>query len=623
MYKIISLAYLVLSLLSCKRELYIDDEIIRHDQDSTVTINDISYKVEKQSANTQYVHDNHIVYDFCKDAFSQIEITVNSAGADSLIVLYGECIKDSMVDMQPGGTRRHGRISIPLLEGTHTYRPVITRIPYGDDKEAIKMPKEVGEVVPMRYLQVEKDDKISNLSVCRYVVTCPFNDSASSFKCNDETLNKIWDFCKYSIKATSFCGYYVDGDRERRPYEADALINQLGHFGVDSYFEISRRTIRYLLDNPTWPSEWIMQTIILAWNDYLFSGNKQILQENYSLLKKHALFDLVDNTTGLVTTKRGQTKAFISSLNLKAEIRDIVDWPHSDDDEFQGSDYKGEDDSYVYTEYNSIVNAYHYKAVCILANVAKALGLDDEVSKFNNYAKSFKITFNNNFFDSQKGIYIDGLGTSHSSLHANMFPLAFDLVPDEYVDNVADYIISRGMTCSVYGAQFLLEALYKAKRGEVALNYLVNSSERSWVNMIREGSTISMEAWGNKFKPNQDWNHAWGAAPANIVPFKLVGYFPITPGGEVIEIYPQIGSLSYVNATIPSLFGSIQIDITQSELKANLPDGVKAIIKMPFSTKLGIANVLINGNKSSKYHLENDVVVLDELQKGSFSIQVQ
>ena len=72
------------------------------------------------------------------------------------------------------------------------------------------------------------------------------------------------------------------------------------------------------------------------------------------------------------------------------------------------------------------------------------------------------------------------------------------------LDNVVEYIVSRGMACSVYGSQFLLEALYKAKRGDVALDYLVDSSERSWVNMIREGSTISMEAWGNKFKPNQD-----------------------------------------------------------------------------------------------------------------------
>lgn len=36
--------------------------------------------------------------------------------------------------------------------------------------------------------------------------------------------------------------------------------------------------------------------------------------------------------------------------------------------------------------------------------------------------------------------------------------------------------------------------------------------------MIDQGSTITMEAWSLKAKPNQDWNHAWGAAPANLLP---------------------------------------------------------------------------------------------------------
>ena len=35
--------------------------------------------------------------------------------------------------------------------------------------------------------------------------------------------------------------------------------------------------------------------------------------------------------------------------------------------------------------------------------------------------------------------------------------------------------------------------------------------------MLRIGSTITTEAWANIYKPNHDWNHAWGAAAANII----------------------------------------------------------------------------------------------------------
>ena len=34
--------------------------------------------------------------------------------------------------------------------------------------------------------------------------------------------------------------------------------------------------------------------------------------------------------------------------------------------------------------------------------------------------------------------------------------------------------------------------------------------------MIEVGSTMTLEAWDAKYKPNLTWNHAWGAAPANI-----------------------------------------------------------------------------------------------------------
>lgn len=62
-------------------------------------------------------------------------------------------------------------------------------------------------------------------------VVLHLGERAAYFRCSDDTLNRIWELCRYSMKATSFTGYYVDGDRERIPYEADALINQLGRYG--------------------------------------------------------------------------------------------------------------------------------------------------------------------------------------------------------------------------------------------------------------------------------------------------------------------------------------------------------------------------------------------------------
>jgi hypothetical protein len=162
-----------------------------------------------------------------------------------------------------------------------------------------------------------------------------------------------------------------------------------------------------------------------------------------------------------------------------------------------------------------------------------------------------------------------------------MFAAAFGLVPEQNRATVAAHIKSRGMACSVYGAQFLLEALYDLGEPDAALSLMTSQSDRSWMNMIREGSTITMEAWGNKWKPNQDWNHAWGAAPANIIPFRLMGVRPLSPAFDEVEIRPQTGNLAKAECRVPSPKGPIPVSISDGQMQVNLPEGVRAKVFLP------------------------------------------
>lgn len=78
--------------------------------------------------------------------------------------------------------------------------------------------------------------------------------------------------------------------------------------------------------------------------------------------------------------------------------------------------------------------------------------------------------------------------------------------------------------------------------------------------MIRIGSTITLEAWDMKYKPNADWNHAWGAVPANIIPRGLWGIQPLEPGFRVAQIKPQLSRLTESSIEVPTLLGSIKAD---------------------------------------------------------------
>jgi len=200
-----------------------------------------------------------------------------------------------------------------------------------------------------------------------------------------------------------------------------------------------------------------------------------------------------------------------------------------------------------------------------MSDIAGRLGKKTDSVWFASRSEKVKTSINSKLFNRQKRIYVDGEGSNHSSIHANMFPLAFGIVPDYAVKSVVEFIKTRGMACSVYGAQFLLEGLYKVCEADYAFSLLTSTTDRSWWNMIRSGSTITMEAWDMKYKPNSDWNHAWGTAPANIITRWMWGIKPAEPGFTKALICPQLSGLTWAEITAPTIKGSIHAQFTRLE----------------------------------------------------------
>jgi hypothetical protein len=491
------------------------------------------------------------------------------------------------IDRNPGGSRRYRMMTLTLDQGTRTYRVPITPDKRNTGPQAVRMPEDVGEVMPFRYCEiVNSPSEIDASSIRQIAVHYPFDDDAAHFTSSDPVLNDVWELCKYSIKATSFCGVYVDGDRERIPYEGDAYINQLCHYCVDREYTMARYTHEYLITHATWPTEWILQSVLMAWADYLYTGDTDSIERFYEDLKAKTLLTLA-REDGLISTQTGRvTDAVLESIHLKGKLRDIVDWPHGNILGLQGG--YGETDDFEFRPVNTVVNAFHYRALVLMSRMAEAVGRRDDAGRFVRAAEKVKRSFNDRLFDTSKGIYADGEGSTHSALHANMFPLAFGLVPPEHVRSVAEFVKSRGMVCSVYGSQHLLEALYEAGEGDFALRLMTDrQSDRSWPHMIYEvGTTITLEAWDNKYKPNQDWNHAWGAAPANIIPRCLMGVQPVEPGFAKVQIKPQTGHLTAGSLDLPTIRGTIHVDFTSEPgrafvLNATLPANIEAVVYLP------------------------------------------
>jgi alpha-L-rhamnosidase len=519
--------------------------------------------------------------DFGRAAFGQLELdfTAPVPPGRTITVRLGEMLGDpDHVNRNPGGSVRYLETAFTPEAKKTTYRAPLSK---GD---ARGMPPDIGPVMPFRYVEIENlpETTVEALTagIRQIAVHYPFDDTAADFACSDAKLNAIWDLSKHSIKATSFAGLFVDGDRERKPYEADAYINQLGWYYSTTDTTLPRYTHEYLISHPTWPTEWIMFSVLMAWEDYQYTGDATSLKAFYPDLKAKTLRAL-ERADGLIsTTQPAVPNAVKSAIHFTGTLKDIVDWP------------EGERDGYDMRPVNTVVNAFHCRSMALMANIADVLDNADEAADFRKAAATSLQTFNAKLFNSATGLYLDGEGSVHSSLHANMFPLAFGLVPADRREKVAAFVQSRGMACSVYGAQFLLDALFDTGRSAQAVRLVEAPGDRSWRHMVEDvGTTITLEAWDSKYKPNQDWNHAWGAAPANVLPHKVLGISPLEPGYQKALIWPHTappgepGALTWARGKVPTVKGPIMINWQRGaagfHLNFTLPAGMPAEVRLP------------------------------------------
>lgn len=550
--------------------------------------------------------------DFGKDAFGSLQITFpGAAPAATLTIRLGEKLgADGAIDRKPPGSVNYWEIPLITQAGKRVYQPKIPLKPGNQSGAlAVRTPPEIGNVTPFRYAEIENSPLALEASALRQrFVHTAFDDDAGAFHSSDDTLNAVWDLCKHTMKASTAFGVYIDGERERRPYEADAYINQLSHWATDLNPEVARYSLEYLLAHPTWPTEWSLHLPMMAAADYEATGDPLPAARNYEELKRKLLME----------------KAREDGL-LRAGA--IVDWPQGERDGYNDGKAASDNRQQVGPMINTVVNAFHCHALQKMALLARALKKEEDARRFDAEAARVYQAFNATFFDAARGIYIDGEGSEHASLHANMFALAFGLVPARRQTRVADFVQSRGMACSVYGAQYLLEALYKAGKDEYALQLMTGRGERSWWHMIELGSTMTLEAWDQKFKGNLTWNHPWGAAPANIITRYLLGVRPLTPGSEKILIAPRPGTLASARAKVPTARGPVMVRFENRArfvLEIEVPRGATARVSLPVKTGASRrrARVLMD-NKTVAATLEENAVAVENVGPGRHVFEVQ
>ena len=344
----------------------------------------------------------------------------------------------------------------------------------------------------LRYLEITADEGIeidAEILIRHY----PFSDFC--FETANKKLNSVLNLCKNTVLLGAQEAFVDCPTREKGQYLGDAFISGFAHY----YLTKDCRLLKKALED--------FANSIKLCGSFLAVAPCAYHQEiaDYSLLFSNAVYKYFRLTNDIEFLKKMLPAAkFINSYYSEFEDTDgllinadsqwnLVDWP------------EGARDDYEFSEKHCVLNAYYINSIINEENIKKALGI-----AFESRAEALIKSFNYVFLNSETGLYTDNPNSVHSSLHSNMLPLAFGISRD---NRIADYLIKRGMQCSVYMSYFYLKALCVSGRSAEALAFITSKDKHSWLNMINEGATTLFEAWSKDEKWNTSLFHPWGASP--------------------------------------------------------------------------------------------------------------
>jgi alpha-L-rhamnosidase len=455
-----------------------------------------------------------------------------------------------------------------------------------------------------RWAQLTTDPDLDlSHAVIGVALHLPWHDEDSAFDCDNPDLTRVWEFARYSIKATALDTYQDTPTRERGPYEGDAFINQKSQYAVQRSFGLARYSNSLLCRRPSWPTEYHLMSVLSAWADYLATGDADGLAADYEYYVAKN-FDADLGPDNLVHKAPGSSGQFNG---------DLVDWPATDRD------------GYVFTDVNTVVNAFQAAAYATLAQVAGVLGRSADVAEYNQLADRVRSAINTTLLPTGASSYVDGSGTTHTAQHATAFPVALGIAPGDRLSALGQFLADGGMRTSVYGAQFLLDALFATGQADAAHALLTATGDTSWLAMLDQWhATIVMEAWNPTVKPNTTFSHAWGSAPANVVAGQVLGVQVTAPGAAEVRVRPHPGPLHWMRGTVPTIRGPVSVALDRRQgfaLTVDLPPNSAGRIELD-TAELGVdgRRLSVRAPGRTRNGLSGNVFLVDGVPAGRTEI---
>lgn len=412
----------------------------------------------------------------------------------------------------------------------------------------------------------------------------PWPDARARLMAPGQAVEDIWRICANGVRMGSQGGFLDCPSREKGQYLGDAVITARSHLWLTGDASLTKKCLDdFSQSRAIHPSlmavapgnymqeiaEFSLQYPLLLEQYYEHSGDQaytgQVMEEVFpglfAYLAEH------EDEHGLL-------------VGMDAEKWVLVDWPSSLRD---GYDY-----DYAKDRANTVVNAFYYGALRTAARLAYELGLPAE--DYEARAARVAEAFASQLADPETGLYLDAPGSEHSSLHANAIPLFFGLTAGANQEAMVSLIREKRLSCGVYIASYVIEALFRAGEGELAWDLITSEDLHSWNEMLKHGATACLEAWGPDQKANCSWCHPWSSCPIYLIAEYVFGLSPATPGWERIRVAPvRVEGLPALTLNVPHPKGHITVAHIPGEgFVLTAPEGVLVEVASPAGVRVAV-----------------------------------
>ncbi|MCH5375278.1 MAG: glycoside hydrolase family 78 protein, partial [Planctomycetes bacterium] len=291
------------------------------------------------------------------------------------------------------------------------------------------------------------------------------------------------------------------------------------------------------------------------------SGDTDIIGDSYAGMKKWLTY-LERNSTDHVITSRVSTAG---------------DWQNVDDD----------------TPRNLIATFYYAVDVSQMAEMAAAMGQEDDVARYRTLFENIRSAF------IKKWVAADGT-VANGSQTAQVFALHLGLLPENLrpaaVQKLLDSIIDHQyhLTTGYLGSQWLLHVLADNGHTDIAYKVLQQRTYPSWLYMVGMNQTTIWESWGS-LNPDgtfavkrKSLNHEALGSVGDWMFQSIGGLVPdaASPAFKHFTIRPRPGgTLRHAEVTYQSPHGIIVSEWTlkdnQFSLDVEVPVNSSATIVLP------------------------------------------